>query len=159
MNFSNVGDPVKHSKHGTGHVSKLLGRNKDDGAQIKLDSGKKVKVNYNDPASLKGWRKAKRTTESKPSSAVNRLLGKVTEAKPRPIPSGAIVAVRLDSLDSDSMTGEPELLDEIAEIDGDDPLLVRLDQLVDAVDDSLREKAALLASSLINNGFTHIYTG
>lgn len=70
MNFAKVGDRVKHPTHGKGKVTKILGPNKDDGARVKLDSGKSVTVNYGDEDESKKWRKIK---ESR--SVVEQLLG------------------------------------------------------------------------------------
>jgi hypothetical protein len=159
MNFCNLGDAVIHPKLGTGRVTKLLGSEGDDGVRIKLDSGKSIDVNYWDDAATKGWRRVKPATQNKmhrkSGGVVEKLIGKVAEAAK----SRAIVAVRLSDLDNDSLTGEPELIEAIAEIEDDDPFLVRLDQLDNLVDDSMRDKAAALALRLIQNKFTHIYTG
>ena len=70
MNFAKVGDRVKHPTHGKGKVTKILGPNQDDGARVKLDSGKSVTVNYGDEDESKKWRKIKESV-----TIVDQLLG------------------------------------------------------------------------------------
>lgn len=73
MNFAKVGQKVTHPKHGAGKVTKLLGPNQDDGASIKLTSGGVVRVNYDNPDTVKGWKIVKE--DAAPSSVVKQLLG------------------------------------------------------------------------------------
>lgn len=159
MNFCSVGDAVIHPKLGTGRVVKLLGAEGDDGVKIKLDSGRSVDVKYWDDAATKGWRRVKPATQDKmrrrSAGVVEKLIGKMTEAAG---PSKLVVA-KLDDLEI-----ADELSDFIAELEGDDPFLLSINELQAAAKSRSGSvtrsvaQAAFLAQSLAQQGFTHIYT-
>jgi hypothetical protein len=98
MNFAKVGQKVSHPKHGAGKVTKLLGPNQDDGASIKLASGKVVRVNYDNADSVKGWKSVKE--DASPSNVVKQLLGE-EESQETPVQARAnSISIAVDRLES-----------------------------------------------------------
>jgi hypothetical protein len=82
------------------------------------------------------------------------LLSEDGEAPATTFPK--IIVAELDTVIGDD---DGELMDAIAEIEDDKPLLVRLDKIVAAVDSPLQPQAIALVSALQREGITHIYTG
>jgi hypothetical protein len=80
MNFAKVGDKVKHSKHGSGTVSRLVGPNKDDGVVVNGKGGKTHKVNYGDDPAKSGWFKKKRSKTEEALQA-DRIVDILLERK------------------------------------------------------------------------------
>lgn len=101
MNFGKVGDTVKHPKHGKGKITKLLGANQDDGARVKLASGKSVTVDYGDEDAKK-WRRVKESTEN----ATKIVSGLLEDGEPgTPVESG-LVSISCDWKDPSELIDE-----------------------------------------------------
>jgi hypothetical protein len=74
-------------------------------------------------------------------------------------PTGTFPKITVAELDVIIGDDDGELMDAIAEIEDDKPLLVRLEKIVSAVDSPLQPQAIALVSALQREGITHIYTG